>query len=113
MLEWPVGHISVMRKIAQSVCLTTSGSQTQVRVLLSYMDSVLLFCVIVTIPKKVLIVCYLNASCMLDIVVSILGALSHLILTAINELDIVSMLQMRKPSLRDVWGLAQYHTIRK
>ena len=52
---------------------------------------------------------------MVGIVVNhILYVLSHLICIAISELDTIAfMLQMRKPSLKDAWGLAQYHTIRQ
>lgn len=53
--------------------------------------------------NKVCIVHYLNASYALGIIVSLLCILSHLILIAICEVEIiVSMLQMKKPSLRDV-----------
>lgn len=40
--------------------------------------------------------------------------MSHLVLIAMNELDIiVSMLQMRAAGLKDVRRLGAYHTIRK
>lgn len=61
---------------------------------------------------KVPVVHYLDASSMLGVAVA--SCVYYLILTAIREVDIIVFrLQMRKPTFRDVWELAQYHTVTK